>query len=548
MLDDKSAIMRKVKKTLILLLLFLLPTILLFLVLSIKNTRGPYYIGHIYDPDYVYLLGSLNAADFKPSKMTFHPGIPVQMIGGLILRIPSLTHAYSNLQEDVLKKPEYYLNRLNYFVIAINVILLISVGIVIYFLTGDVFASLIIQMTPFLSDSILFCLTRYNPEPFLLFSSLLLIFVIVIKSLKIKGDNWRFILLFAIIAGFGLAVKVTFFPLLIIPIFIFKKLSSILKYISLTIITFFVFFIPYNERIFTSLGWWWNLITHKGIYGKGSSGFIDTRIILPNIEKLFLREPIFIYIFIFLIAFIILNLAISGLRKIACGSLMFKILIVVAAIDIIGLVMVSKHFGVPYLIPVYSLSGLAILFIYLYLKALSIKFKFNFKIVKLSFIFFMIGFFIYFNLPSTKYFSIRRSEKLNTYRKVLNEYNGYNKISYYGSTSKLYALYFGNHWIGNDHTNVLNSIYGSEVYFVDFKRKSFFSWDGRISPGWLSQNHKKTIMYGPPITETRRKLNISEIIQKILTENNLILINTMPNNKYETIFKFETLKPDAKTN
>lgn len=535
------------KKSLKLMVLFWLPAILVLTVLSIKKSRGPYYIGRNYDPDYVYLLGSLNAADFKPSKMTYHPGIPVQIIGGLILRIPS--PSYADLQKDVLKRPEYYLNRLNYFVICINVILLIILGVVVYFLTGELIAGLIIQIAPFLSNSILFALTRYNPEPFLIFSSTLLILAILIKVLKRNRDNWLFTSIFALIAGFGMAVKVTFFPLLLIPILVFRNLLTVFKYFLLTLITFFAFFIPYHERIMAFLNYLWNVITHKGLHGKGDTGFMSTGTVLPDIERLFLREPIFIFVLVLLIAFVVVNLSIPNLRKILSKNLVFKILIGILAVDIIGLIMFLKHFGVIYLMPIYSLSGFGLMLIYICMKTLSVELKFKFRIVRLSyiFIFILLGFIIYLNLPNFKKMEEKRNEKLKVFQKVLNEYRDYSIISYYGSTSKVYALYFGNLWIGNSHTRELKSLYREDVYVLKSKQKKIYNWEKKINIKELSQNYKKFIIHGPPIFEGRRKLRISKIPREILSESNLKLINTMPNNKYETIFKFESVNPPEKT-
>lgn len=538
----------KIQKPVIYLIYLVVPMILFFFSVSLKEARGPYYIGAIYDSEYTYLLTSLNAANFRHSNLTLHPGTPIQMIGGAILRIHAFN--YSKLQEDVLKRPEYYLSHLSYFVIIINVIVLIIVGMAAYFLTGDILPGLIIQITPFLSQSILASLTRFNPEPFLFLSTLLLILVILVKLLKTtktNGDNWKLILMFGIVAGFGLAVKVPFLPLVIIPFFLFKKFSSILKYISFTTMTFFLLLLPYYKRIIYSFGWLWDIVRHTGKYGKGSAGFLDLNTLLPNINELFRKEAVFMYTLLVLIAFIGFNLVVPRLRKLALKSIIFRALIGLLTANIFGFIMILKHFSLKYLLAGFSLTGLVVALTYMHLKDLGNEFPFNKRAVKFSFIFIfiMLGFISYRQLPKPEHIAKRTNKKLAVYKRVWDEYKDCKKISYYGSTSKLFALRHGDSWARGYHSDVLESMYGNDVYFYDIYRKGFFKWQKKVNPTVILADLENIIMFGPEIIARRKDLNIVNMTRETLADNNLRLVNTMPNKRGETVFKFEKIKSDS---
>jgi hypothetical protein len=537
----------KSPKTGIYLIYLVLPVILFCYSPSWKKARGPYFIGPNYDPEYAYLLGSLNAANFKTSNLTVHPGTPVQVIGGIVLRAHDLIN-YRDLQKDVLKRPEYYLSRLNYVILAVNVIMLIIIGMAAFFLTGDILPGLIIQATPFLSRSILGSLTRFNPEPFLFFAGLLLISVILIKTLKTTksgGNNREFIFIFALIGGLGLAVKIPFLPLLVIPLFLFKKLSSMLKYLALAFAAFLLFLLPYYHRIIYYFGWLWDVARHAGKYGQGKAGIMDFSTLLPNINLLFRKEPLFMYTLLLLTAFIGINLLVPRLRKPALKSIVFKALLGIFAANIIALTMILKHFALKYLLAGFCLTGLAAAFIYMYGKDMSKEWGFSPRPVKFSFIFIFIlaGLISYRQLPNLEYIAKKRDKKLAVYEKFRREYKNYKKIFYYGSTSKWFALSFGNRRAAFYHSPMLASIYGSDVYFYNIYKGAFFNWHKKVGPAEVLADPGNTVMFGPEITAGKQRKSILNMTRHMLAKYNLKLVKPMPDNRGETIFTFEKIKP-----
>ena len=95
--------------------LLILPVLLALTTVYLNNARGPFWLGPNLDPDYVYLLNACNMAEFKKVGHIDHPGTTVQVLGAIIIRTVHFFHFSTDddLQTDVLKRPEYYLNAIN---------------------------------------------------------------------------------------------------------------------------------------------------------------------------------------------------------------------------------------------------------------------------------------------------------------------------------------------------------------------------------------------------------------------------------------------------
>ena len=67
-------------------LFLVIPVFTIIYSLSLRYSQGPFYYNSGYDPSYVYLISSLNIAQFKSPQHADHPGTPVQLIGAVILK------------------------------------------------------------------------------------------------------------------------------------------------------------------------------------------------------------------------------------------------------------------------------------------------------------------------------------------------------------------------------------------------------------------------------------------------------------------------------
>ncbi len=526
------------KKILIYAALLIIPFIFLYQAISLKNAFGPYHIAVVYDSEYTYLMGSLNAAGFESSNLTLHPGIPVQMFGGMILR--ALGGSYGDLQKKVLSDPEYYLNRLNSFAMFMNTSLLILLGIITCLITNNILAGLLIQLTPLMSNSLLYAMIRFNPEPFLLFATLLLVLLIIIKTEGKTDGHWKWPLLFGSVTGFGLAVKVPYIPLIFIPFFLFRHFSTAIKYTVTMITAFMLLLLPYYDTIISSYNYLSRLATHKGLYGSGEKGIFAFDTILPNLGALFMREPIFIIVLISALFFLLAHSFSSKLRQYAANNIYFRLLVVLVAVDLICLAMVLKHFNYKYLIPGFGLSGLIVLFFYFYLKNIKMEIDSDQKAMNrvFSIFIFSILLFSFYDFPDTKSMSINRLEPINFYKKIANIYGEENLITSYGSTSKLFALKHGNWWAKNYHSEALKSVYGEKVLFYNFEQDKFMDWEGKDGFAKIIKNYDNYKLYVDPKADWSGDNFVGDIQKKYLSTHRIALKNEFPGKKGETVYSF----------
>ena len=90
--------------------LFFIILVSIFIIIQFKIAAGPFWLSQNSDPDYQYLLNSLNIAQGKGVGHTDHPGTPVQISGAILLKLSAPTAPVISLQENVLRYPEKYLN------------------------------------------------------------------------------------------------------------------------------------------------------------------------------------------------------------------------------------------------------------------------------------------------------------------------------------------------------------------------------------------------------------------------------------------------------
>jgi hypothetical protein len=293
--------------------------------------------------------------------------------------------------------------------------------------------------------------------------------------------NVIMIFVFALIAGFGIACKVTFIPLAVIPFIILPKLKSKILYLITAMIAFVIFTLPIIRMYPQFFEWVFNLLTHSGRYGSGSSKFISTQKFINNINYLLLGSPFFSIILILALIILVITLIVPKLRKIHCSNIYFKLLAGLTAAQVMGLLMVSKHSANHYLLPVLNLSGFALFLIFIYFKNLWKYLNVNPKILQVAAAFFLVFLFVLVNPVGNLNRRITRLEILKNrslaiYYDVENNYQDYVKIFYYGSSSPAYALKFGNDLSRSYHSELLEKEY-KNVYFYDIWKKHFTGFD-----------------------------------------------------------------------
>jgi hypothetical protein len=463
--------------------LSILPLLLIFLTLNYKASIGEYYLGAYYDPAYSYLINSLNLSQFSGYGVGHfdHPGTPVQAIGGVVINFfYGLQNSNTDKINDVLNNSEYYLLKIYLTILILNALALFILGYIVEKKTGNIKKALFIQLTPFFSSTIYYSITNVSPEPLLIFATIILIviaFSFLNNNDKSKKKFYSFVLGFGIICGFGLATKLTFLPILIIPIILIKGFRNKLLFSLIVAVSFFIFILPaFSDTNAVKYSIWVkNLITHSGKYGGGAEEIVDSSKYFNNVITIFTKEWLFSITYFF----VTLTLFLSYLPKIKIeirSNKYFNLLCGIFFAMTAQVLIVSKHFEMHYLIPAFLLNILGLFVVYSIiepkLSILSSKKNILIYLIVLIMSYFQMRIIIREN----KYFSFRRDESHKIMNYLKDNYRDNMIVSTYGASNLEFSSYYGAIWGGTQKSNyisILQEKYPNYIYF-DRWRKDFY--------------------------------------------------------------------------
>ena len=482
---------------------FLIIPLLLFITThnSIQK-RSFNWLGADYDPSYIYLTTALNNACLESAVHIDHPGTPMQVFGGIILKT---VHFFDFKQNDdlrtaVFKNPDHYLFIITYSCLVLNCLVLLFLGIFIFSFIKNFWLAISLQLTPFYSPMMLFHgVLRISQEVFLMFAIFILIISIISFLYSSKPrKNLYYARLFGIIGGFGMACKFLFFPVLVMPLFLICGFKNRLKFILFVFLGFILFTLPVMKHYYEMYNWLKSLFFHTGQYGSGKTGIIDPATYLQNLKALIFANHILlivilISILIFLTSFLInkLNLNFPKYREFR------KALLLVIIAQFLGFILVAKQPSTRYLLCYEGLAGLEV---FLILSLLG-NMLFSKKILLTAFYIVIVTALI-FVIPKwgigerEKLYSVENNHEFLISWKVFEKIDpGYIKVYCLPSASVEAALYSGNVFAGAKGTDCLKKVFPGR-YFVNTGDLTFKHWDGsNTTLDELLSKHAKGILF-----------------------------------------------------
>ena len=446
-----------------LLALLAIPLIVVSLSVSFNKAQGPGWLAANSDPDYIYLFNAMNLLINKPPHHVDHPGTPVQVWGAMVMSLTHKIAGEADLVRDVAKRPEFYLNAVNYSFLFCYGAVLFIIGIAVWRLTKNIWLSLLLQATPLLSIHSITQSTNFRPESFLLILSAIYSWAILIYLFG-PGDRSEnyFSVVFGMLMGLAMASKITALPLTVIPLLILTRLRSKLLYMLVSLGSFIVAVIPIilagKGGFF--LRWVFRLLTNVGEYGTGDIGLIDTANYFNSFKGLLTSN---LPLFAGLLAGSALVLwswrrdrtkqSEPSARKLRLG------LVAVMAAQLLQLVMVAKYPRDYYLVPSLGLLGLNLaLMLGLILK----EQRKNTTLIAPIFACLVAVGLLIFGIPSIRATTAALEKSKVAQLKAFAEsdkYKGWTKVCYYQCSSPAYASYFGNYNAADRYTKILQELY-----------------------------------------------------------------------------------------
>lgn len=522
------------------LLLIVIPILYLFLGFYFNRLSGTYYVRSV-DSEYIYFISGLSLA--RGHFLIGHidnPATPLQYVVALSFKATHLIRQpESGIIDDAILHSELYLKIANLVLLTLTSLFLLAAGAFVFRLTKQVTLAFLVQSAPFISQLSLDNLSRFAPEAFLILPVVMMMCFILWVLDHEDPDVRKPAILAGLIAGFGLSVKLTFFPLWLLPLFVLKKRHIL--YLATAIFSFFLMALPVTLQISRFWHWIKRLLFFSGQHGEGEKSFIDWNTFGPNITEIYNSNKFYFHVLaIFAVIFtirIILNRKDRPLLKLGAGVL---------AVIALLLFMVGKHFEYRYFIMALYLFPLILL--------LSVKmvlpgqWKFHKTISGLVY-FFTAVFLLYTQLAlipvKTMHISRDVDNKYKTLQFASTLPAGANRIiasSYYGGAFVEYAMMFTGAYAGKQketYARHFATLYPNSWIYHSWDR-SMNSWG--TSPE-INENSAPFYVYLHSQTIGEQ---LFEDLGKIASPGIGFVTDTLYHNDYsdETILKVTVTQPN----
>src|SRR2546422_2201809 len=453
------------------LLLAVIPAGLFLSSIFLHAIAGSYYLSGIFDPEYVYLLNSLNLLNIQPPSHTDHPGTTLQIFGAIVILgkwlLSCAVGPCVSLDDSVLSNPEAYLVTINAILNLFVAGTLVWGGLRVLRFSNMVLPAITLQLTMFSFLQIELALTRVSPELLLVLSVLVLILILIpevfSQPLHSPGSGMaRNAILTGMVLGFGMATKVTFFPMLGV-VFLLKGRSIRLLAVCSCLAAFFVFTLPILASYPGMAVWFGSILVHQGQYGSSMYGFPEFDTVMDNFAILYSGEPLlFISLGFYLLAFFGIKRLLSQDNAEAQIKIL-NLLWIGCLIIAVQIAITAKHPGLHYMLPAMVFTGLlnaALVFLH--------KTDHRYALTHAVLIIGVLAVGLSLNgvhlAPWAKDAAPHHLETRGLLHEAKKK-DGCLQVGYYRSPRIEYALAFGNSLSGNRYWDALQRMYPNAMFY-----------------------------------------------------------------------------------
>lgn len=328
-------------------MLYFFPVLYLLLGFYFRQIFGNLSLRSV-DPDYLHFLSGLCISVGKFGQANIdHPGSPLQFLLAIVFKSVYFfrPHKLAYFQ-DVILHSDLYLSVANLMITLVIAAFLLWLGKTVLKITGNVVYALSVQTAPFLLKIWYDIIGRIYPELLFVIPVFILIALFFSEMYSDKKNGKEYVVPYAFAVAFGMALKMTFIPFLLVPLFLIRKKRNKLKYLLLTVVFFFVLALPVLFQFGKFRRWMTGIFVHSGAYQAGSSHILDTGLFVKNLQALFVAQKLFFIAFFvlvgLLVVFLVLKRSKEPLFRIGLGL----------AVAFLGMIFImGKHYQMRYFVP-----------------------------------------------------------------------------------------------------------------------------------------------------------------------------------------------------
>ncbi|MCP5367640.1 MAG: hypothetical protein H6907_11330 [Hyphomicrobiales bacterium] len=340
--------------------LTIIPVVFAVVAHILRAHGGPFWMWTILDPSYYYLFDGLNLVNLTTPGQPFHPGTPVQVMVALVLKAAYPLQSARQIAETVLADPEAHLRLVSSAFIVLWALVMLAAGLFAHRRLGDIWSALLLQLGPFLSMVILMNAYHVKPEPVLMGLMLVLSMVVIaaLEPQSLDRHRTRYAVLFGLLAGFGIATKLTVAPIFVLPLLLLGNLRAMVLYGVVSVLGFLLFTAPIWGAYDRLWGFAGKVMASSGAYAAADSGVIDLAAYPRAALKIASRPVVHVPI---LAALVVLALDRRRARAAGAGwSLEARALAGIALAMAVQVLAVAKQPTANYMVPAYMLAPLAL--------------------------------------------------------------------------------------------------------------------------------------------------------------------------------------------
>ncbi len=455
-----------------------LPLVGLISGIILRDHAGPFWLWSNLDPDYWYLLDSLNLINLNWPVHIAHPGTPLQVLGAFLIKsLHPLTSA-DQITQLVLANPEPYLQLINGVLIIANALALGFIGWSGYLLFNDRLVIVLLQLAPFISKLTIKWMTHVAPEPLLIIVVLVLsgVSLLALRPGQLAENRDRYALLFGLIAGFGMATKVTSVGVYFLPVFLLWAPRPLFVYGCAGLAGLVIFTLP-------AAGSYGDLIAHlqsvSGVTAKLGDGSMDSNPLQDywtQFRRVTSRPAIFVVFFASLTMLAILSYRWKFLA--IHFPLAGRLLAGLCFAELVQALIVARHPSGHYMIPILVLAPLGLALIYrLWLEMLAPEDRGS-RYLRSLFTTLCLALIVAQTLTTVK-LSRQFRERAGVATALDDDrFNRCARIFFWSAASPSYALQLGNNMVGNPFSQQLENLYPTNDYWYEIVSKTFRDWRG----------------------------------------------------------------------
>jgi hypothetical protein len=341
----------------------------LFLIVGLFWTKGegPQWLGRNFENSYPYLLNSLAIVEGKSPFWVDHPGTTTQIFGAAVLRTSAVGSPRRYLVNAVLAHPEGYVAIVHRAELVFSCLVLWILPWWAGMSAGARLIGLLIQVPVFFFSGIVQYIGWFGSDLLLVPVSIAAISLgaLLIHQQRYGRRKLGTVVMMGIACGLGTATKLTFFPVVLLALFLCRGLRNWITFAFSLAATCAVTFIPIYPRLIKVFNWTVALSTHSGNYGSGAVGFPPADRYLLDISQLVQAEACLWMIPV--AAAVAITLCVIRVFSTAKDLYAQSLLISTAAVLVIQAVsflIIAKHPGIHYLFVLEMSLGLDLLLLF----------------------------------------------------------------------------------------------------------------------------------------------------------------------------------------